>query len=41
MVNLDLVTAELKSLLRERITTLSAGKLQEVDTALKFALGLG
>lgn len=41
VVNLDVLTTESKSLLRERISTLSSEKLRDVDAALKFALGLG
>lgn len=40
VVNLDDVTTISKSLLKERITVLSAERLQQVDDAIRFALDL-
>ena len=40
VVNLDDVTTIPKSLLRQRISTLSAVRLAEIDAAIRFALDL-
>ena len=40
VVNLDTITTIAKRSLHERLTTLSAKKLEEVEVALHFALGL-
>ncbi|MBI2167120.1 MAG: type II toxin-antitoxin system PemK/MazF family toxin [Candidatus Omnitrophica bacterium] len=40
VVNLDVINTVPKKLLTERVTTLSNGKLQAVEDALKFALAL-
>ena len=40
VVNLDDVATISKSLLKERITVLSAERLQQVDDAIRFALDL-
>ncbi|MFA5787640.1 MAG: type II toxin-antitoxin system PemK/MazF family toxin [Actinomycetota bacterium] len=39
--NLDTITTIAKSALSRRLTRLSADKLRAVDTATRFALGLG
>lgn len=38
--NLDTITTIAKESLRERLTSLSAGKIRAVDAALHFSLGL-
>ena len=40
VVNLDDITTLPKALIKQRVTTLSAKKLEEIDTAIRFALGL-
>ena len=40
VVNLDVIITEPKRQLRERIATLSSEKLQAVEAAIRFALGL-
>lgn len=40
VVNLDLINTIPKSTLDQRICTLSAGKLQDVEAAIRFALDL-
>lgn len=40
VVNLDVVNTISKKLLLERITSLSAEKIKEIESALKFALAL-
>lgn len=40
VVNLDTITTIRKDILIERIGILSPGKIAQVDTAIKFALGL-
>ena len=40
VVNLDDVTTISKSFLKERITALSAERLQQIDDAIRFALDL-
>jgi mRNA interferase MazF len=40
VANLDVITTVPKGGLKRRITTLSAAKLQAVDVAIRFALGL-
>ena len=40
VVNLDTITTIAKASLSERLTTLSADKLKEVEEALHFSLGL-
>lgn len=40
VVNLDDITTVPKSLIKERITVLSAEKIQKVDDAIRFALDL-
>jgi mRNA interferase MazF len=40
VANLDVIITEPKRLLQERIVALSAEKLQAVDAAIRFALGL-
>ncbi len=40
VVNLDDITTIPKSLIKQRITTLSADKIQEMDDAIRFALDL-
>lgn len=40
VVNLDDITTVPKSLIKQRITTLSAEKIQKIDQAIRFALDL-
>jgi mRNA interferase MazF len=40
VVNLDTIATIARASLRERLTTLSADKLKEVEEALHFSLGL-
>ena len=40
VVNLDDITTVPKSLIKERITVLSAEKIQKVDEAIRFALDI-
>lgn len=40
VVNLDDITTVPKSLIKERITVLSAEKIQKIDEAIRFALDL-
>lgn len=40
VVNLDTILTIRKALLTERICTLNAEKIQQIDTALKFALAI-
>ncbi len=40
VVNLDDITTIPKSLIKQRITTLSADRIQEIDEAIRFALEL-
>lgn len=40
VANLDVIITEPKSRLQQRITTLSAAKLQAVEAAIHFVLGL-
>ena len=40
VVNLDDITTMPKSLIKERITVLSAEKIQKIDEAIRFALDL-
>ena len=40
VVNLDDITTLPKSLVKERVTVLSAEKIQKVDEAIRFALDL-
>ena len=40
VVNLDDITTVPKSLIKERITVLSAEKIQKVDDAIRFALDI-
>jgi mRNA interferase MazF len=40
VVNLDTITTIAKASLRERLTALSSEKLQAIEKALHFALGL-
>ena len=40
VVNLDDITTLPKSLIRERITSLSPEKIQKIDRAIRFALDL-
>jgi mRNA interferase MazF len=40
VINTDNVVTIPKSLLESRITALSAGKLEQLETALRFSLGL-
>ena len=40
VVNLDDITTIPKSLIKQRITTLSADRIQEIDDAIRFALEL-
>ena len=41
VANLDNISTIAKSLLQERITSLSPEKLRTVETAIRFALGIG
>ena len=40
VVNLDDITTMPKSLIKERITVLSAEKIQKIDEAIRFALDI-
>ena len=40
VVNLDDITTVPKSLIKERITVLSAEKIQKIDEAIRFALDI-
>jgi mRNA interferase MazF len=40
VVNLDVINTVPKALLTERITTLSNGKMAQVETATRYALGM-
>lgn len=40
VVNLDDITTLPKTLIKQRITTLSAKKIEEIDRAIRFALDL-
>ena len=40
VVNLDDITTLPKSLIKQRITSLSAEKIQKIDDAIRFALDL-
>lgn len=40
VANLDIITTIPKDCLRSRLTTLSPRKLKEVETAIRFAMGL-
>ena len=40
IVNLDDITTVPKSLIKERITVLSAEKIQKIDEAIRFALDI-
>jgi mRNA interferase MazF len=40
VVNLDVITTIPKDCLRNRLTTLNHRKLKEIETAVRFALGL-
>ena len=40
VANLDTITTIPKDCLHSRLTTLSPGKLQEIEAAIQFALGL-
>jgi mRNA interferase MazF len=41
VVNLDDITTIPKSLIKQRITSLSPEKIQQIDEAIRFALDLG
>lgn len=41
VVNLDTITTIPKDCLQSRLTSLGTGKLEEVDAAIRFALGMG
>jgi mRNA interferase MazF len=41
VINLDTIATIARASLRERLATLSADKLKEVEEALHFSLGLG
>lgn len=40
VANLDIITTIPKDCLRSRLTTLSPGKLKEVEAAIRFVMGL-